>query len=118
MMRSQPYTWSFVLVISAIAALLAVFGELVTPLRAVIVLWFLAVCPGMAIVRLLRLGEGWVEWTVAVALSLALDALVAAGMLFAGRWAPEAGLIILTGLTLLGVVLGLAQLSGRRLEML
>jgi hypothetical protein len=117
-MRTQPLTWSFVLVISAIAVLLAVFGELVNPLRAAIVLWFLVVCPGMAFVRLLRLGEGWVEWTLAVALSLALDALVAAGMLFAGRWAPQAGLIILTGLTLLGVALRVIQLSGRRLEAL
>jgi hypothetical protein len=62
-------------------------------------LWFLFVCPGMACVRLLRLGRPLYEWSLAIPLSLALDMLLAEGPLYLGWWSPRASLLALIWLT-------------------
>lgn len=76
-------------------------------LRPLIVLWFLLVCPGMALVRFLRLREPIAEWTLAIAVSLVLDALVASVQLYAGRWSPTLTLNILIGLCVAGALVQL-----------
>jgi hypothetical protein len=40
------------------------------------------------------------EWTLAVTLSLALDAIVATALLYAGMWSPITTLVILMSFTL------------------
>ena len=74
-------------------------------MRPFIVLWFLCVCPGMALVRFLRLAEPVVEWILAIALSFAVDAMVAGVLLYAGRWSPTGTLEILMGISLGGAIL-------------
>jgi hypothetical protein len=59
----------------------------------------------MSLVRLLQLGQPIAEWTLAIALSLALGTLVNGALLYAGAWAPELGLAVLMGVSLIGVVL-------------
>ena len=55
MMKSvSPWTW--IIVLSALAALLPTLVADDTRLRVVVVLWFLLVCPGMMLVRFFRLG--------------------------------------------------------------
>ncbi len=76
-------------------------------LRPLIVLWFLLVCPGMALVRFLRLREPIAEWTLAIAVSLVLDALVASVQLYAGRWSPILSLSILIELCAVGALVQL-----------
>lgn len=63
-------------------------------------MWFLFICPGMVLVRFLRLHEAIVEWTLALALSFVIDAIVAGIQLYAGRWSPTATLIIVMGLSI------------------
>jgi hypothetical protein len=67
--------------------------------RTAIVLAFLLTCPGWAIVRLLRLENALGEWTLATALSVTLDTLIAGGMLYAGEWSPMHSLDLLMGIT-------------------
>ncbi len=55
-----------------------------SPLRAFVVLLFLIVAPGFAVVRLVRLPDPLAELTLAVALSIGLDSLVALAYLYAG----------------------------------
>lgn len=81
------------------------FGHVDVPLRPWLALWFLLICPGMALVPLLRLSDRLVEVVLAVALSIALDTLVAGVFLYAGIWSPEASLATLSGLSLGGVTL-------------
>ncbi|HET7093592.1 MAG TPA: hypothetical protein VFI22_08950, partial [Thermomicrobiales bacterium] len=79
------------------------------PLRLAVILWFLFVCPGMALVRLLDLKDRVAAWTLAVALSLALDAIVAGALLYAGLWSPPAAFAILTGISVAGAGLQIAS---------
>jgi hypothetical protein len=81
------------------------FGHIAVPLRPWLAMWFLLVCPGMALVPLLRLSDRLVEVVLAVALSIALDTLVAGIFLYAGIWSPEATLVALSGISLGGVAL-------------
>lgn len=76
--------------------------------RAPVVLSFLLVCPGFAIVRLLGIPAPRFQLSLAVAISMALDVLVPAALLYAGGWSPLAALAILATLTNVAAVAELA----------
>ena len=107
------WLWHAIIVTSAIGVGLLTFGDIESPVRPLIALWFLCVCPGMAWVRVLHLKERLAEWTLAVALSLALDAMVAGTMLYAGAWSPKWGLVVLICISLAGIVLQIITARGR-----
>ncbi len=67
--------------------------------------WFLLVCPGMAFIRLLQLKKIYQEWTLAIALSIALDGLIASLLIYTHHWSVAAGLIILILLSAAGALL-------------
>ena len=104
-MSGRAWLWPAVIAASAVAAGGLVLGEVTSPTRSIVVAWFLVICPGMAIVRLLPVASGVIVLTLAVALSVALDALVAIPMLYAGAWSPTRGLVVLIALSLLGAAL-------------
>jgi len=79
--------------------------DIALPSRALIAVWFLLVCPGMAFVRLLQLQDQASEWTIAIALSLALDAAVAIIMVYGGIWSPDSGLRALILISLVGALM-------------
>jgi hypothetical protein len=86
------------------------------PIRLAVALWFFFVCPGMALVRLLGVNDHVTEWTLAVALSIALDAIVAGALLYAGMWSPTASLIALIGISVIGAAFQIGgALRSRRL---
>jgi hypothetical protein len=111
-MRSSWLTWPWpiILILSTIAAGLVTFVLPGIVLRPVIVFWFLFVCPGMALVRFLRLKEPVVEWTLALALSFSIDAIVAGIQLYAGGWSPSITLVIIMFLCLGGAIMQIAML--------
>lgn len=103
----RPWLWPGVIAASSLAAALGVGGLLPAPLRALVTLWFLAVCPGMAWVRLLNVDNSLARWTLAVGLSLALVTLLAEGMALAGAWSPPGAVAALIVLSLAGAALQL-----------
>ena len=104
----SDWLWPTIIILSAVAAGLVNFAFTDIALRPIVVFWFLFVCPGMVLVRFLRLNEPIVEWTLALALSFAIDAIVAGILLYAGRWSPTGILSILIGLSLCGAIVQLA----------
>lgn len=80
--------------------------------RVAIVFWFMLVCPGMAFVRLLHLRGLLMELTLAIGLSIALDTIVAEGMVLAKRWSPEGGLVALAVLCAVGAVIQIRMIAG------
>jgi uncharacterized membrane protein len=88
----------------ALAVLAVVVAELDSPLRPALVLPFLLLAPGMAVVRLLRIPDSAAVLMLAVALSLALAGLVAGTMVYTGTWSPVGGFVGLTLFTLAGNV--------------
>jgi hypothetical protein len=101
----SPWAWPAIIIISNVSIGLLVFGEFLPPVRHLMSFWFLLVCPGMAYVPLLHVRDGPVEWTLAIALSLAIDAIVATFMVYTGNWSPNGGLIALMAISIGGVAL-------------
>jgi len=106
-MRRSSWLWPIMLLLSALIAW-GTYALLpnVAP-RPLIMLGFLTICPGMALVRCLHLRELRAEWTLAIATSLALDTLVASIQLYAGWWSPTLTLNILVGVCIIGALVQL-----------
>lgn len=97
--------WPGVIAVSGLGAGLLYFAAPGSPPQQALTLWFLLVCPGMAFVRLLHLKEAYVQWILAIAVSLTLDAIVGGSMVYNGIWSPAAGLVQLIAISLAGAVL-------------
>jgi uncharacterized membrane protein len=95
--------WPVILGLSALIAGVLTFVGDAPQARVVVVLWFLLVCPGMMLVRFLRLREPLFEWVLAIALSMALDTITGGILLYTGHWSPNGAFAILLGLTVAGV---------------
>jgi hypothetical protein len=111
---SRSLFWPAAGVVLAAGSAAFVFTGIDFPLRPVFVLAFLFVCPGMALVRHLRIG-GIAELTLGVALSFALGTIVPGTMLYAGAWSPGLGLLVLIVITLAATLADIARLRLERL---
>ncbi len=107
MTLGSRWTWPLIIAASACLAALGMAGVLPAPLRVVAAFWFLSVCPGMAFVRLLHLESALARWTLAVALSLGLEAALAELLALTGRYSPAAALLALVALSLVGALMQL-----------
>src|SRR5919197_5513768 len=99
---TRSLCWPLVIVASASGTALAMAGHVGPPLQPLIAFWFLLVCPGMAFVPLLRLAGGLTAVTLALALSIALDTLVAETMVLTRTWSPAGALGVLMGISMAG----------------
>ncbi len=96
--------WPTTILLSAIAACIVAFTMPGTVVALVVILWFLFMCPGMAVVRFMRMSEAVVEWTLAVAVGLSIDAIVAGIFLYGHIWSPPAILITLVVFSIAGAI--------------
>ena len=110
------WLWPITILLSAIAVGLVTFVLPHLAVRPILVMWFLFVCPGMTVVRFFRLAEIVIEWVLAIALSFAIDAFIAGGMLYAGWWSPPRILSILIGFCLIGVCTQLIAMRSKDIE--
>ena len=104
-MTDTRWVWPAIIVLSAALIGVLVFLNVESPVRPVLAIWFLIVCPGMALVRLIGLQDRWTETTVAVALSMSLDIIVSLMLVYSGLWSPKLGLAILIGISVAGSAL-------------
>jgi hypothetical protein len=105
--------WPVVIVASAIAVAATSILQVGPPVRPVAAFWFLLVCPGMAVVPLLPIGDRLIQFGLAVALSIALDGVVSEAMLYANAWSDQAELAVLIGICLIGTMLQLRKVLRR-----
>ncbi len=103
-MRRLPLLWPMIIITSSVLADIVVDGGLDAPVRPWLVMWFLLVCPGMTVVRFLHFDELVIEWTLALATSVSIDALVASAWLYAGNWSPTGIFDMLAVFCLIGAV--------------
>lgn len=102
--RKFPDVWPFVIVLLGVFAFLTVVIGVWPQWRALIVFSFMLICPGMAFVRLLNVKDSLITITLAVALSLAIDAVVAMIQLYSQQWSPTFGLVILIAISFIGLL--------------
>ena len=106
------FLWPCLILLSAGAAIIALQAPGGSPARVAAALWFVLVCPGMAYVRLLSVGDMLIELGLAVALSIALATVTSLAMVYLKLWHPAAALYLLAAITVPGALLQLK--SARR----
>lgn len=90
---------------SALAAVAVVACGAGPPLRPVVVLWFVFVCPGLAVVRAARLDDRLAEAVLAVALSVGIAGATSGALMYGRSWSPERVLVVLVVVSTAGAVL-------------
>lgn len=106
-MNWRRWIWPSVLLLSTLAVCLAAFLDWRSPLRSTLALWFMVVCPGMALVRVFGLRLPVSSWTLAIAFSLVLDSAIGIALLYSGNWSWRSGLIILASITVVSTLIDL-----------
>ena len=101
--------WPLVILVSVGVVIFFTFMHPGSPVQGIAVLWFVTLCPGMSLVPLLKLEHFIIEITLAIALSLSIDAIVVGIFLYSGHWSPRATLWVLIALSLLALILQLLQ---------
>jgi hypothetical protein len=91
------WLWSVIVIVIALVAALTTFWFENPIMQLLSIVTFLLFCPGMAIVSFLRLHDLVQIFTIACALSLALDSIVASAFLYGGIWSPHMVLELLLG---------------------
>jgi uncharacterized membrane protein len=109
-MTERTLTWPGGMICSAILVALVAFVLPLEPVRPVLVVPFLLICPGMALVRRFRLAEWWLELLLAIGVSVAVDTLLATAMVYAGVWSPR---LLLAVLVWLSLIAGIEELIRR-----
>ncbi|HEY7074339.1 MAG TPA: hypothetical protein VH418_03175 [Solirubrobacteraceae bacterium] len=100
-----------VLLLSTLAMFEGVAAHGASPARTLLVVCFLAIAPGLAVVGLIRLTDPWLEAALVPALSLSIDAIVGGVMSYTGLWSPAAAILVLVALSVAGAF---GQDLGRR----
>lgn len=92
--------WLWFVLASSIAVVSLVVLDVDSAIRPVVVVAFLIVAPGTAIVRLLKIPDRIAELTLGIALSAAVDGTVPGVLMYAGFWSSDLALLIVIGITL------------------
>ncbi len=99
--------WPVLILFLALLTGIFTFWDIDSRIRPVIAFSFMIVCPGMAFVKMLGIDDKLYEWTLAIALSLALDTIIAGAIIYSGVWLPKLALGVLIFLCLVGLFLQL-----------
>jgi hypothetical protein len=107
----MPARWIRPLIIFASTAALggAMTAGDASPVRTALAVWVFAVCPGLAVVGAIGLRDRWMEVSLVIALSLALDVIVSGALTYAVGWSPDAALAILLTFSLVGAAIQAAR---------
>jgi hypothetical protein len=106
--------WAVGIPVSTIAVALVWLVDAPEVLRSSITIWFIAICPGMAAVRLLHLGRPILEIMLAIAVSLALASVVPGIFIYLAAWSPAWSLTVLVGIAATPSLWNLAIAATRR----
>jgi len=101
----------FIAIFISVVAALLVLADTGGAIRTFVVILFLALAPGYAIVGLVRIKPIESVVALSLALSLVLDIATAGLLLYAHIWSPVASVIILTLVSVLGAVGQLWQIT-------
>ena len=115
-MNDRPWLWPALVVVSATAAMGSVMLDWDHPIRSVAVLWFLCVCPGLAVLHPLELPDPVTGLALIVPLSLAIDAIVAGAVLYVGLWSTTLALACVVALSLVALFGGGILVERRRTD--
>jgi peptidoglycan/LPS O-acetylase OafA/YrhL len=103
------WVWPGLIIASTVVFLGIILLDVRGPLRVIVAVWFLAVCPGMAWTRVFGFDDPAARWTVATASSLSIEVLIAAAMAYARSWSVEGAVVALAAVAVVGAIVDLAS---------
>jgi hypothetical protein len=103
---------SIALILLALGAVALQWADWEVPVRAIVVVAFVVIGPGWAVLRLWGLARGWDGLALALAVSLALAMVVAGITVYAGWWSPLGTLEALAAVTVVAALASLVR-AGR-----
>jgi hypothetical protein len=103
---------SVALILLAVGAVALQWASWEVPVRAIVVVGFVAIGPGWALLRLWGLAGGFEGMALALAVSLSLAMVIAGATVYAGEWSPLGALVALASVTVLAALASLAR-AGR-----
>lgn len=113
-LRSRDgWLWPVGILLSVVIVAAGLALDVDRPLRPLISVWFLTVCPGAAWVRLMGVDDAAVRWTIAIAASVSLELLIALGMVYTGWWSIGWAFGIVAAVTVAGAVMDLLRVRRR-----
>lgn len=95
--------------VAAIVTLVVVTADWDSPLRVALTIGYLLFVPGLALTEVLEIDDPVLRLALATGASLALEALVAVVLLYAGVFSAEAACAIVVGFTCLALLLALLR---------
>jgi hypothetical protein len=95
--------WSVAILASSGLLLALVQTGSGSTVRTLVAVWCLLVCPGMSYIQSLRIKHTFIRWTLAIALSISIDTLVALAILYGGIWDYKLGMFVILAITWTGV---------------
>ena len=98
------WLWPVIILLSAIATSIVTYVAPETPVKALVVMSFLFLCPGMALTRFLRLHETVAELIIALTLSFSIDAIVAGLFLYSRHWSISGIIMTLLVFSVTGAI--------------
>ncbi len=107
-MTRDVWLWPAIIIVSALVVVLFSISGVDSPLRAVVAFGFVLICPGMAVVRFLRIEDRTNEIILAVAASMGIGTILSTIMVVTRQWSPEWGLGILVYISVVGALLQVA----------
>jgi len=109
----EGWLWPVGILVSVVVVAAGLALDVDPPLRPLISVCFLTVCPGAAWVRLMGIDDGAVRLTIAIAASLSLELLIALGMVYTGWWSVGWGFGIVAAVTVAGAGMDLLRVRRR-----
>ena len=106
MNRIGNWRWPIIIVGGGFVLAVVVGADLTTPLRSVLAVSYLLICPGMAWVRPLKIDDRLHRLTLAVALSIAINTLVGLLLLYTTLYSTGNALFAILLVALMGLVSG------------
>ena len=103
-MTRRRQAWPAAILLSTVAVSVVTYAGIWPSARPFVALPFLVFCPGMAWARLLGVRPELNEILLAVALSLAIDTIVATALLYAHQPSEQASLTALVVITIGGLL--------------
>lgn len=107
--RARSIAVSVSLIALAAAAVALQWADWAVPVRAVVVMTFITIAPGWALLRVWGLAEGWAGVGLAIAVSLSLAMALAGATVYAGIWSPLGALAGLAGITIVAAAVSLVR---------
>jgi len=101
----NKYIWWVIIPLWGLAAWLVPSSGLPLTWRFTVVFGFLLICPGRVLIHFLPISDELTRWPLSIALSILLNAIVVLLMIYAKFWEPHYGLLVILGLSILGIIL-------------